>query len=293
MRALIAIDREMYPLATRCLSVEKCDHLFVESDSVGARFDVDLILADWSKGQEWVSRLINNFPCKAIILFAEDHEFGDADARIQSFSLHRIIRKPLLEPELRLAVRMLLNGIRAESERAELLHKLQVAHDNLKKLNDNLEEKVRYRTEIIRAQNVLLTMFVDGAGFNEILHEAAEVAREFSGSERAYILSGSNCDEWMGTDTEISPDLRNVAQALKGSTTKATSGDYLLYPLWWRSEAYLGVLILVCARAQEEDILVVEKHIVPLIGLAMMQQKYVVNAPEILDSLENLMNDVA
>jgi hypothetical protein len=175
-----------------------------------------------------------------------------------------------------------------EAERKKLIEELAAKGEDLKKLNNSLEEKVEKRSEIIRAQNLLLNMLVEGKEPVAVMREACEIAREFAGSEKVYLFSEALDGKWVGTQEEVPRSVEEQIAKMSQAEDCIFFDEFALIPLK-QNDTFLGVLILDSIKSDHEQVSLVEKNLAPIVALAVMQHKLLANAPQLLNDIDTLM----
>jgi response regulator RpfG family c-di-GMP phosphodiesterase len=124
------------------------------------REPVDLVISDMRMpemdGAKFLEHVRSRWPQTTRMLLTGYSDVSSTIAAINRGEIYRYIAKPWDDQELLLLVRDALEGMRLRNENARLLILTRAQNDELKGLNDSLEDKVRQRTgEIVQINSFL------------------------------------------------------------------------------------------------------------------------------------------
>ena len=151
------------------------------------RHAVDLIISDMRmpemSGAEFLAHVVEQWPETVRILLTG---YADLQSTIDAINKGRIFsycNKPWNDEELKLLVRNALEQKRLREERERLSTIIRLQNDELKILNEHLEERVEQRTAQLDQANETLLLHNQAieAARNGITHRGCQTAWKFSG----------------------------------------------------------------------------------------------------------------
>jgi len=121
---------------------------------------VDLVISDMRMpemdGAQFLEQVRTRWPAVVRVLLTGYADISSTVAAINRGEIHRYIAKPWDDQSMLLCVRDGLNRRRLEQQNRELLALTQTQNDQLQKLNEGLENRVRARTQEIEQVNGML-----------------------------------------------------------------------------------------------------------------------------------------
>lgn len=144
------------------------------------QFPIDLVISDMRMpemdGARFLQEVAKRYPDTVRILLTGFADLTSTIAAINSGKIYRYVSKPWEDTELTLAVSQALKTRRLEQEKRELTALTERQNRELKDLNDNLELKVRQRTEELQQIADMLDL-----AYSEVRESYHNTMRVFAG----------------------------------------------------------------------------------------------------------------
>ncbi|KMQ49928.1 Response regulator [Chitinispirillum alkaliphilum] len=244
-------------------------------------------------GVEFLKKSIDLCPDAVRLVLSGQADIADIMDSINEGGIWRYISKPWNDNDMKLTIRNAVDLFNKNDERKQLLVALSEKNELLNSLNEQLEQKVKQRTRMIQSQNALLNMLVESCEMPEFIVAACDIISEVVNSKCVYIQT-SFADNKTYSLSQTG-DRRGVAEFLKkasASNSPLTVGIYKSFPLI-KSEVRLGTVVFSVDFDKDEDLVTsVGDSIVPVLSLALSQFKMVLDAPNLLDDISNILDNI-
>lgn len=220
---------------------------------------------------------------------------GQADLRsvmeaINRGGIWRFISKPWSDDDMKCAIRNALDLFTVNHERRCLFDELAAKNRQLETLNKELELRVEQRTRLIEAQKKLLHRMVDGLDLAEFTAAARDVLAELTDSANFSLMHIVGGEQVVGCG---GPPASGQLEALRRSIASGKEisvGGYHVYPVAHASTILGALGIAVPSMEPIERVTEVTSSVVPVIALALGQFKMILDAPGMLNALDDLID---
>jgi FixJ family two-component response regulator len=201
----------------------------------------------------------------------------------------RYISKPWNDDDMKCTIRNALDLFSVNHERKCLLEELAVKNKQLESFNRELERRVEQRTCLIEAQKKLLHLMVDGVDLAEFTEAAREVLAGLIGSGEFALLHMVGGEQLVSNGVPPTVGQIDALKRSRATGDEIREGAYHTFPIV-HSSVNLGALgIAVSTDEAAERITEATSNIIPLIALALGHYKMILDAPEMLSALDDII----
>ncbi|MBD3318222.1 MAG: response regulator [Chitinivibrionales bacterium] len=240
-------------------------------------------------GVEFLRRAARINPDSTRIVLSGFAELDDIKDAVNEGGIWRFITKPWNDYELRVTVRNAVDLYERTVERKRLLGELKDKNVELTKLNTDLERIVEERTCLVKIQNELMHMMLDGESVERVITVACERIRELTGSQGVWVYCPLLSKTIGSGNIPSNPEQLQCHNAARGGTRAVSRGGGVHVPLV-RLDAVLGTVHIVPAPDRMPGFL--EKTFAPILGMAISQHKILCDAPELMDGLDSILSSL-
>ncbi len=298
-KVLIVDDEEKILSALkRTLIDESYDLLLADGGKKGVEIidsdDISVVIADLNMpemdGVEFLKVVMQKQPDAVRIVLSGYDDSDSFMSAINEGNIWHYIAKPWQDEDLKLNIRNAVKIYENTIERKSLLAELEEKNEKLSNMNETLELMVKERTWELKERTNILNMLLEDEDISVILEKSCNVISKVLKIKSVFIFVPFWDSIFHSEKSEKrSPDYfkEGIKKAMqKKETVKESEALYL--PLL-RGESMLGVLII---EDLEDASLGNISRFSAIISLALCQQKAIKEAPDLLKSVDNIINNI-
>ena len=242
-------------------------------------------------GVEFLKKSREICPNAIRIVLSGQADISDIMDSINHGGIWRYISKPWDDRDFKITIRNALELYNKNNERIRLLKELERKNSELQILNEHLEQKVRERTKLIDTQNALLNMLIENSEWNSFYLESCKSIGSLLNTESIYLYKKFGNEEIV---TRANMPTEEICKTLRdaGKNVKDYPKNRFLFNLS-RSDSLLGsVLIDEVPETCLDRVPQIEKNIIPILSLALSQQKVELDTPDMLSNIDDFIGTI-
>ena len=297
---LLFVDDEPQVLSAikRMLIDEPCEQLYASSGkealSLIKEHPVDIIISDMRMpvmdGVAFLEKSREILPDAVRIILSGQSDLNSVMQAINRGGIWRCISKPWNDEDMKCTIRNAFDFYAVRSERMRLLEELARKNRQLESINRELEERVLQRTTLIEAQKRLLHLMIDGMDLPSFALASCEAIAGLTESRQVTLLHAVGKRTQVHSCEPPSDEHTTLLNRVLSEGKESNENGYVAVPVI-HSNTVLGALgIATASTLSTERVNETLTSIMPVIALALGQFKMILEAPNLLQVLDDIID---
>jgi FixJ family two-component response regulator len=265
-----------------------------EALSVIKEHPVDVIISDMRMpvmdGVAFLEQSRDILPDAVRIILSGQSDLLSVMQAINRGGIWRFIGKPWNDEDMKCTIRNAFDLYAVRRERMRLLEELAQKNKELESINRELEQRVLQRTALIEAQKRLLHLMIDGMDLPSFALASCEAIAGLTESQQVALLHAVGKRTQVHTSEPPSNAQSTLLNRVLSDGRESNENGYVAVPVI-HSNTVLGALgVATAAALSPERINEILTSIVPVIALALGQFKMILEAPNLMQVLDDIID---
>ncbi len=300
---VLIVDDEVSVLSSLERSLRKESYQILSAQSGASALEllqenkVAVILSDVNMpgmdGIEFLSRAAEFSPDSVKMILS-----GYADIELVMDSINRghvwrYLTKPWQPEDVKVAINNAIDLYMIQAERLNLLSQLEIKNTQLAKWSNKLEDMVNHRTEHIQSELMLMSCLMDGEDLNGFTRLVLPLFAEIFDSPKVNLISVADGVSYGLTGIEDADGdyVRHQIHYLQENRQILVEKDQIIIPVV-NSDMVLGGLCVRDYGIPLEKISSDYESYMAITSIAMLHNTMKVKAPDMLDQIEVLLQEI-
>lgn len=255
---------------------------------------VEVIVSDMRmpgmNGVEFLKRSRETCPDAVRIVLSGQSDVNEIMESINQGGIWRYISKPWDDRDFKITIRNAIDLYKKDRERVLLLEELERKNCELNLMNERLEMKVEERTKLINAQVELLNILVESNELDELFSEAFSRITSLTGALGMHVYRAFGKLDFVSFGSAADRNVYDLLKTVVEGDPKKIPENCLIRTLS-KSNVLLGSILLDGIK-NPEMVKEVEKNIFPILSLALSEQKVILDTPDLLNDIDDLIGKI-